>query len=259
MRLCNLCLIAALPLAAQTQEPGKWNAGLFTLPTSLEGYFIGEEDGEALNLDLKRDLAIGRDGTKPGFHGEYQGHRFGLSLSFSGQDFKGSNVLDRQIEIGDTTYKADAVVNTKIKMQNTDLNWTIRCYNWSQAWVGVDLGIHAWKLDLDVEGTVSELGVTETRRESESLTLPIPQFGISGGAHAFNKQLVARASFHLLPYKGASYQRFQADVRYYPLTWVGVRVFVDNETFDVPKDSITDDLELNLDHSGVGFGVVFRF
>lgn len=258
MRLCIFYLIAALPLAAQSKEPGKWNAGLFMLPSTLEGYF-NDPSADGLKLDLQRDLGIGKDGTKPGLHIEYQGQRFGLSLSHSGQDYKGINELEEQIEIDDTVYDVGATVNTKIKMQNTDLNWTIRCYNWPQAWVGVDLGIHAWKLDLDIVGEAWVQNQYQTVHESESVTLPIPQFGISAGGHAFNKQLVARASFHLLPYKGASYKRFQADVRYYPLPWVGARVFVDSESFDVPRGSIDDDMELNLDHSGVGFGVVFRF
>jgi hypothetical protein len=49
------------------------------------------------------------------------------------------------------------------------------------------------------------------------------------------------------------------DARYFPLRWLGIRVYLDQESLDIPKGSIQDDLELKLDRSGFGFGVVARF
>ena len=78
-------------------------------------------------------------------------------------------------------------------------------------------------------------------------------------ARAAGGWLEGRSSFHFLSYKGASYRRWQGDLRYYPLPWLGLRAFLDSEHLDVPKDSLQDDLVLKVDRQGAGFGVVFRF
>jgi len=43
------------------------------------------------------------------------------------------------------------------------------------------------------------------------------------------------------------------------LDWLGVRVFLDSERFRVPEGSIKEDLDITLDRTGTGLGVVFRF
>jgi len=70
---------------------------------------------------------------------------------------------------------------------------------------------------------------------------------------------VTTASYHLLSYKGASYTHAALDLRVFPISWLGVRVFADSESFKVPKGSVKDDLEFKLDRDGMGFGVMVRF
>jgi hypothetical protein len=65
--------------------------------------------------------------------------------------------------------------------------------------------------------------------------------------------------FHLLGYKGATYRHAGADLRFFPISWLGVRAYFDNEHFRVPKGSIKDDLDILLDRSGTGLGIVFRY
>lgn len=256
MRFGPLVLLASLSLGAQMPER-RWNFDLHGLPSTLEGSFQGTIDGQAISFDLKSDLALSKDKTKPGASIEYQGHRFGLALSIDEQDYKGSSLITRPISLNGTTYQASTRVDSQIKLRSYDFNWTIRAWTLEQAWIGVDLGIHSWDLDMSATGT--EQGTLLTKAASEKISVPIPQLGLSVGGKAFSDRLVGRASFHLLKYKDATYHRWQGDLRYFPLPWVGLRAFLDTESFDVPKGSIKDDLIFNVDRNGAGFGVVFRF
>jgi len=71
--------------------------------------------------------------------------------------------------------------------------------------------------------------------------------------------VIGRGYYHLLSYKGASYHHVGGDLRFFPVTWLGIRVFTDTEKLDVPNHSIKDDLEVGLNRQGTGFGVVLRF
>lgn len=265
MKALALAALALVPASAQSLP--KWNGGLQFFGPTLEGHYqeFKTNPGDTANsFDFQKDLGLGKDGSKPGLFLEYQGPRFGLALSYDMQDYKGSQRLSRPVEIDGTTFQANGTVNTTMKVGGADLAWTIRCYRWEQAWVGVDLGLHAWLLDVKANGQalVSQPGlppVTETRSASAKLPLPIPQIGLSGGGHFLEGRGVVRGSWHFLSYKGASYTRIQADARYYFLDWLGARVFVDQQTFDIPKGSIQNDVEAKLDRKGVGFGLVARW
>jgi hypothetical protein len=256
MRSAALFLLATLPLVAQVSER-KWNFDLHGLPATLEGNFQGTESGNAISFDLKSDLALQKDKTQPGAAIEYQGRRFGFTLSTDAQDYQGSSVITKKVELNGTTYQVGALVTSQVKLKSYDLNWTIRAFTWQQAWIGVDLGLHAWDLDMTATGTEQTTLLTKT--SSEKIPVPIPQVGLSVGGKAFGDRFVSRASFHFLRYKGASYTRWQGDLRYFPLEWLGLRAFLDDESFDVPQGSIKDDLILNIKRSGAGFGVVVRY
>lgn len=258
---------SALPLllcatALTADEPaGKWNMGLQAFGPTLTGVFHGLVDGQMIDFDIEKDLRLTKDKATPGIFLEYQGRRFGLALSADGQDYQGHAVLTRPVNLGGTTYPATFTVDSKLQLKSYELNWTIRAFVWEYAWIGVDLGLHGWNMDLSASGTGPDpnTGQTVTRTSSEQVPVPIPQIGLSAGGRALGDRLVFRASYHLLSRNGASYRRTQGDVRFFPLSWLGVRAFVDNETFDVPKGSVQDDLRLDLTRSGAGFGVVFRF
>jgi len=247
-------LLCAISLSAQVPER-KWSFDLHGLPATLEGDFQGTVDNQPIVLNLKNDLALGKDKTKPGASIEYQGHRFGLTLSADAQDYVGSAILTRTISLDGKDYQMGTLVNSQIKLTSYDLNWTIRALTWEQAWIGVDLGFHTWDLDMSATGDINSTPTTA----AEKIPVPIPQLGLSFGGKAFGDRFVGRASFHLLTYKGATYHRWQGDVRYFPLSWLGLRAFLDDESFDVPQNSVKDDLIFNLQRSGAGFGVVVRF
>ena len=251
-----LCLAAALPVAGQAPKAA-WYFGLQHVAPTFEGHFEGIQDDKPILIDLQNDLAIGKDSTKLGFALEYQGPRFGVEFAMDEQDYKGANTINRKITISGQDYNAGAYVTTDLKIKNYTFNWTIRALKFERAWIGVDLGARVWDMDLKALGNEPFTGVSASA--VEKFPIPIPQIGLATGFQAFDGQLVAKGYYHTLFYAGANYNHLGADVRYFPLKWLGVRAFVDKETLDVPKGSIKDDLEIRLDRNGVGFGVMVRF
>ena len=254
--MAGLALLIALPAFSQGTER-HWYLDVHHFSPSMTGHFQGTSNNQPISVDLKDDLGLGKDKTKVGFGAEYQGPRFGLEFSRDEQDYAGNNKVNRSITINGQTFTANTVVTSRVKATNSTLNWTIRAFKWPNFWLGLDLGARATRVELDASGVQPFTGVTATA--NYKVTLPIPQVGPSLGFTAFDGRLVGKGMFHLLGYKGCSYTHTGADLRYFPISWLGVRAYFDNEHFRVPKGSIKDDLDVLLDRNGTGFGLVARF
>jgi len=252
-----LSLVSCVSLLAD--DTGRtFQFDLHRVGPTFEGHFKGQQDGKPLVVDLKEDFGLQKDATKVGFGMEYQGPRFGLELSAEEQDYRGHNFVQKDVQINGSTFRAGAMVDSTVKLKDYTFNWTIRAFKWPQFWIGIDLGARVWDLDMTASG-YEPLTTAFIPPVNEKVPLPIPQIGLSTGFDAFDKRVVARGYYHLLSYKGASYHHVGADVRFFPVKWLGVRVFTDAEKIDVPNGSIKDDLEIRLDRQGTGFGVVVRF
>jgi len=225
---------------------------------TFEGHFNGVQDGKPLVVDLQTDFGLQKDTTKVGIGFEYQGPRFAVEFSGEEQDYKGHNYIQKNVQINGSTFTAGALVDSTVKMKDYTFNWTIRALKWPQFWIGIDLGARVWDLEMTASA-FDPVFLTSIPPVTEKVPLPIPQIGLSTGFDAFDKRLIAKGYYHLLTHQGASYHHVGADVRFFPLRWLGVRVFSDTEKLDVPKGSIKDDLEVRLDRQGTGFGVVLRF
>jgi hypothetical protein len=245
-----LLLATCVPLLAQGPAPS-FQADLHWIAPTLTGHFDGIESGQRLALDLQDDLGLGKDKTKLGLGLEYQGPRFGLEFSMDGQDYRGSKQLVRTVTVAGQDYTAGTRVDSELKVDALSLNWTIRAFKFESGWVGVDLGGRSWAMDFTTKSAVHEA--------SDNVTVPLPQAGLSGGFHTANDQLIVRGYYHFLSRQGASYRHVGVDARYFPLSWLGVRAYLNKESLDVPKGSIKEDLEMKLERNGVGFGVVARF
>ena len=118
------------------------------------------------------------------------------------------------------------------------------------AWLGFDLGLQAWTLDLDATSapTVGSPTASSTR-----IKAPIPQIGLSGGSRGYNGAMEAKAYIHYLGYRSAKYTLYGVDFRVFPVSWFGLRAFYEGGRFDVPKGSIQDDLEVKLEREGARF------
>lgn len=249
-------VLLALPLCAQGSER-HFIFGVQQLGPTFEASFEGIQDGKPVLFDSKADLKLDKDKTGFGVIAEYQGPRFAVEFMANSQDYKGSSIVNRKITISGQDYSVGAKVDSTLALKSYTFNWTIRVIKGDYAWIGLDLGARVWEVDLKAMGQEPFTGIKADAQFK--YPIPIPQIGGAVGFQVLGGRVVAKGYYHLLTYKSATYKHFGADVRAYPLKWLGLRAFVDNETFDVPKGSVNDDMKLKIDHSGVGFGAVIRF
>jgi len=251
-----LSLCASAALAQADAFPRTWTFGGQVFGPTLTGHFEGIQDGQPLSVDLDADLGLGKDKTTPGLFLDYQGPRFGFQVSSGTAEYRGDRVVNRTITVDGTSYTAGTRVQSHVKLASLDAIWTIRLYRGASAWLGLDLGAQTWTLDMDASGQ-PPLGAPLA--SSTKVTAPIPQLGLSAGGRGFNGVLEAKTYLHYLGYKQAKYTLFGADLRVFPVKWLGLRAFYEGGSFDVPKGSVSDDLEFKLDRKGAGFGAVVRF
>lgn len=257
----SLCTTAAFAQLGAPSLPVSglqrtWTLGGQTFGPTLTGHFQGVQDGQPIFVDLDKDLGLGKDKTTPGFFLDYQGPRFAFQISNGTAEYRGDRVVNRTVTVNGTSYTAGTRVLSHVKLASVDGIWTIKFVRESDAWLGIDLGVQAWTLDLDASSAPM---VGSPVASSTRVTAPIPQLGLSGGSRGFNGAVEAKAYVHYLGYKSAKYTLFGADLRVYPVSWFGLRAFYEGGSFDVPRGSVKDDLELKLDRKGVGLGAVVRF
>jgi hypothetical protein len=263
MRLLPLALLLTTTAAfAQLGAPMSqasglertWSLGGQVYGPTLTGHFQGVQDGQPLALDLDSDLGLGKDKVTPGFFLNYQGPRFLFQVSNGTTEYRGDRVITRTVTVNGQDYTAGTRVQSHVKLASVDGIWTIKFTRGNDAWVGLDLGVQSWTLDLDASDASGIIAPASTR-----VTAPIPQIGLSAGGRSSGGGFEGKAYVHYLGYKQAKYTLLGADVRFFPVSWFGLRAFYEGGSFDVPKGSVKDDLEFKLDRKGVGFGGVFRF
>lgn len=249
-------LAAALPAFAQGVERHLYLDAYHYAP-SLSGHLTDTSPGSPIDVDLQNDLGLQKDKTKPGFGLEYQGPRFGIELSRDEEDYKGQSVLTRSITVNGQTYTAATQVTSTLKAVNNTFNWTIRPLSLDHFWLGIDLGARVTQFEINATGLNPPAGTEVTA--NYKTPLPAPQIGPSVGFQAADGRVLGRAYFHFLAYKGATYTHPAADLRFFPISWLGLRVFADAEHYKVPQGSIKSDLDVDLDRAGTGLGVVVKF
>lgn len=255
-KVLTAACLSLVPAFAQERE-ARWNLDIHRVPLSLSGTYRGTQNGEPVDFDIKKDLALTRDQTPLGFGLSYQGPRFGLEASLDTQRYAGTNLLQRDIVISGQTYQAMGTVETRMKMINISGLWTIRFLRAPGFWFGLDLGVRGTSMDLRAKGS-TYLGAQSVDAVLKG-GLPMPQIGPSVGYMGLGGRLVAHANYHVLAYSGARYHFTEGDIRYFPLTWLGLRAFAQAEAWNVPEGSLDKVQALTLDRSGGGIGVVAKF
>jgi len=255
------CLMAAAPLVGQTPAEKKWSFGLYGSSPNLEMYLHQlDDDGSQTNFHSKKDFGLKNDKLGLGVRIDYLGPRGGFQLDVGMHDFAGQNRLTEPINVDGDKFDAGADVTSSIKNTTIDLTGTIKVLRFEHFWLGIDLGLQAWVMQVKAEAKeISPRQGEDGSKASYQMPLPLPQVGLSFGIKGFNNALEVRGRAHLLAYSGASYTLFAADARYYFLPWLGARAFIENQRIDIPYGSVSDDLEARIDNNRVGFGVAFRW
>jgi hypothetical protein len=262
MRALSIALLLSTTLAfAQLGAPTQPATGFqptFTLGAqsygpALSGHFNGVQDGKPFDVDLKSDLGLGKDKSTPGIFLDYQGPRFGFQVTSGAAEYRGNQMVNRTVTLNGTIYPVGTQVQSHLKLAAVDGTWTIKLVTEANAWLGLDLGAQVWTVDMDAADSSGAL------RANTQVKAPIPQIGLSGGSRGYNGAVESKLYYHLLSYKQAKYTMYGLDLRIFPVRWFGLRAFYEAGKLDVPKGSIKDDLELQLDRKGLGFGAVLRF
>ena len=262
MRLTPLlALLSVTALAAQdgprsTPPGGHWEFGVIRQAPDFSGSY-SKVGGSSYDTD--RDLGLGKDTTGIGALIEYEGRRFLLHMATYSQDYIGDKVTSQDVTINNTTYSGGTEVKSQVKLRNYELDWTIKVWRWDMAYLGLDLGFNAWNLNVAAQGVGTAPGFPpQYRSDAATVTVPIPQLGGSFGAH-LGKRADFRAYYNWLSRSGATYHRSGADLRFYPMNWLGLRVNYESEGFNVPEGSIDTTTALHINKNGVGFGAIARF
>ncbi|MCL1908157.1 MAG: hypothetical protein FWG12_02165 [Holophagaceae bacterium] len=246
-----------VPWTNARANAGQWYFGIYGNSPEFSGHYL-DQGSEKTNFDLNNSLYMDTEKTGYGLHMEYSGSRFAFSVDYGIQDYTGNNRLERQVEINNIIFVPGMDVTSSLKNTAFDINGTIKLLRGAQAWLGVDVGIQAWYMDLVASGVHTFLPIAPAEA-NKSIVVSIPQIGISGNFQGLQNRLVINGRAHFMALKGASSNRFSADARYFFLHWLGGRVFWEQQNHDEPYDSMHKNIEQKYERKGIGFGVVARW
>jgi hypothetical protein len=266
MKRTCLTVFMALGLAHATPggEPppprgGPWSLGLAFQGADFSGHYFYQDGQKTTAYDTTRDLGLGKSNTGMGLGLDYEGSRFRVHLATWRQDYAGDRNVAQDVSIDGQVYRAGARVQSGIKLRDHELDWTVKVLRWEEGYLGVDLGLSVWRIEVAAQGQGSVSGgPVQFASATAAGTQAIPQAGLSAG-YRLGPWVEARGYFHVLSRSGANYRRAGADLRYFPVQWLGIRLNVEREGFDVPKGSLDSNTALKIDKNGAGLGVVWRF
>lgn len=259
---CFLCTTGVFAqLGAPNYAPGAPQStitmGVQTFGPTLSGHMQGTLDGQPMQVDLNGDLGIGKDGAKTGFFFDYQGHSFGFQASTSSTEYAGNRVMTRNVTVNGANYPIGSQVQSRVKLASLDGIWTIKLVSEPDAWMGLDLGLQIWTLDLKTAGAL--LAVPTPPSSNVSIKAPLPQVGLSGGSRGYNGAFESKAYIRYMKAKGGAYLMVGTDLRMFITRWFGLRAFYESSRLSGSKGAVKDDLEIGIDRKGVGFGAVLHF
>lgn len=253
---CAFAQFGAPPREAALPERA-WVLGVQGYSPTLTGHFQGTQDGLPFAVDLGADLGLAREARKAGFYLEYQGPRFALEASSGTAAFAGDRVVTRSVVVHGVTYSLGSRVQSTLDLKTWDATWTVKILTDRQLWLGLDLGVEAWSLDMTARGGAPAPATPLSA--ASALTVPIPQVGLSLGLRSVGGTLEARGHLRTMQYKNSHYTRYGGDLRVYPRPWMGLRCFYEATRIEVPRGSLADDLDLHLDRTNFGLGALVRF
>ena len=142
------------PYQAQAGPERTWTLGAQTFGPALTGHFQGKQDGQPILVDLDADLGLAKDKATAGFFVDYQGPRFALQVSSGTTEYKGDRLVNRVVTINGTAYAVGSRVQSHVKLAAVDGTWTIKFVSDPTGWLGLDLGVKSWTLDMYASGSL---------------------------------------------------------------------------------------------------------
>jgi len=245
------------PNYAPAAPQSTFTLGVQSFGPTLTGHLQGAYDGQPMLVDLNGDLGMGKDKTHTGLFFDYQSQSYALQLSTGSAEYAGNQVTPSPVAVNGAVYQGGDLVQSWAKFSTLDGVFTLKLGGQPDAWIGLDLGLQSWTLDLQT----SDASVVAPLPSSSSVSLKmlVPEVGLSGGSRAYNGAFESKAYIRYMNARGGKYILLGTDLRMFITRWLGVRAFYESGRLVAPSGSLKDGLEIGLDRKGAGFGAVLRF
>ena len=206
-------------------------------------------------VDLEGDLGLHRSDSVFRIDGYYrfnQKHR----LDFSAFDLSrtASKDIEKDIEWNDTLFPIDTTVNSNFDLAIYKLAYTWSFMRRDKGFLGLTAGLYIADFGMRLEAeAISEL-------ESNSLTAPLPVFGLRG-QYDFTEKLSFRASAEIFAleyeeYSGSLYDIYAGlDYQFFKHVAIGIGINAVEIDIEISKDRFNGDLDWRYD----GGLVFFKF
>ena len=135
-------------------------------------------------VNLEDDLGLSSNQLNFRADGYWRFGRHGrLEFAYTGWNRSASHVLDKDINVGDTTYHAGATLDSQLRVSVVELYYGYSFWNTPKFELGAQIGLSALITSVSIEGTgsISGGGGSGTRSfssETRSVTAPVPAIGI---------------------------------------------------------------------------------
>jgi hypothetical protein len=213
----------------------------------------GMDDGTV--VDLEGDLGLDRSDSVFRIDGYYrfnQKHR----LDFSAFDLSrtASKDIEEDIEWNDTVFPIDTTVSSDFDLAIYKLAYTWSFMRRDKGFLGLTAGLYIADFGMRLEAeAISEL-------ESNSLTAPLPVFGLRG-QYDFTEKLTFRASAEIFAleyddYSGSLYDIYAGlDYQFFKHVAIGIGINAVELNVEINKDNLDADIDWRYD----GGLVFFKF
>jgi len=224
--------------------------------------------GDGTEIRFEDDLGLDPEQTNVRFEGTW---RFGKRhrLDFDWLRFSRGNeyVIEKDIAWGDVVFAADGEVKTRFRS-----NIVGAYYGWSfvrkprfESGLTAGLSTHIQSTRVEGEGTVyidGEPQAEEAVSESESITAPIPVFGLyASGRLGENWYLSGSARYFAITigeHEG-SFRDFIAEIDWYPWEKFGFGAGYNWNRMEYKHETDVDTIDVEYDYSGVTVYALFAW
>ena len=267
--MATLFLAGAPGAKAESGNPGDADEfhhfgislGAFVLNRDSQTRLDGQTPGSGTDIDLEGDLGLEKNDTVFRVDGFYRfNEKHQLVFSVFDLSRNGSKVLDRTIDfLGE-----EFVINTRIDA-NFDMNIYKIAYTYSviqndSGYLGLSAGFYIADIATGISATPLDGGPIEGAAASESVTAPLPVFGLRG-QYNFSEKWMFRGSAELFVYEYDAYSGslydFYAGIDYQLFKNMAVGIGYNSVRFDlgVSEERFNGNLEWNYD----GGLIFFKF
>lgn len=245
----SVSLLGAAGIAT-AQEDSPWERfsimpGGFLSNFDTELRFDSERLGVGTVLDPENTLGIDSEDTTyriDAFWRFGSTRRHQLELHYYNADREGSRVLPQDTRIGDRLFPSGAAVNSEIKLQFINVDYSYAFFQDDRIRLAGAVGIHTTAFDFEIDAP------RFNRTESRSFTSPVPVLGLRGEFIITPRwRIKASTDVVYLPLDefDATVSDSMLAVEYLPLEHVGFGLGVNNVRYTVESTSEDEALDVN--------------